>query len=539
MNMIDLLFILPPLLIPIVISLFLRNSLYDSDFAGLHYPGYALAKGYISWDFFHKDLVGSPGNKTFVQYLNSFLYKIIGGDVPRVRLFYGVWAGFSSVLLYGLIMVMTRNSLAAFTSSICFSGLSVHPILFTHFENAERYALLHSLLHFLTIILAISSDHAGWAAIAAIVFIPMPFLHKPLYVFDVLAGIILLMIQSTLLSVCVYMGILVSIPMVLLLCLDYQDRKRLLEGVFDFRSGFYRYWLTFGRSLSLKGVLKDIMLFSPAVMLRLLPPIFILLLLPYELLISKTVLSCLVLLAASLLIPLVQLRFYPYHYIPLILPISILSGIIINESSVSLGTILIIVYLLFLYLDLLILCKQTPEKLNQKLCAPIPHYGTRNLVAWKIGTKLRKMTSSTDTILVWGDTPQVYLYADRVPSYHFLELVPTAFTCYPNKLQHFLSQINESPPLYIAVMLNNINWETLQRVTGYYYEFVDAVVCNEEWFPIYKLSEVKTHRSDIGSISGDLFFIDCLKKNPDRKIFNPLPKVRDKDPNPTVCDIID
>ena len=133
------------ILLSYAIQFRLRNSLFDGDFAALHYPGFFRRNGRC--DLPLRDLIGSPGNKTFVQYLNGFLYGLLGSDIARVRQCYSLWSGLTACLLFIVLRLILASSLPALLGALFFILWANHPALFAHFENAERYALLHSMLH--------------------------------------------------------------------------------------------------------------------------------------------------------------------------------------------------------------------------------------------------------------------------------------------------------------------------------------------------------------------------------------------------------
>ena len=552
-------------LLPIVIIYFvsmsisyrLRNSLIDGDFAALHYPGYFRAKGLISADTFRKELIGDLGNKTFVQYLNYYLYKILGSEVSKVRQFYGLWAATTGALLFVLIGYLTGDAISGLLGGLSFTAWAHHPQMFAHYESAERFALFHSLLHLGCVLVAVHSHSPLWAIAAAFIFMPMPFLHKPVYFLEAPIAFSVLLLWGPPWSVICYIMTMITGLGILFVIIDSRIKNQIFAPLINLQSGFFVYALGHFKNLSRGLILKKLRHYSfqiiPRLFLPAIPAFLVLLQEPKH----PEILSVLIFMLGALVLILCQMRFHPYQYLPLILPLSMFMGLAWQWSLLSWTKPLQLIALLALYGDLILFLRLMPTNLNQRIWSSAPHYLNRNEAAPYVAKILKARTKQNEPVLVWGDTPQIYLYADRPSSYPYLEIFPEVFSQYPNKRHLFFKYISEKPPGYIAVMMNNVNWQALYEQTGLRYRQIDAVHCHDEWFPIYGIDDrqpygfVDQRRTNIeeqfssSSLQGVgqtpqslLFstnlFIECLCPTENRKIFNPMRSKENTDPNPTV-----
>jgi hypothetical protein len=508
--------------------------LFDGDFAGLHYPGYFRAKRMIDPEMFSNELLGSPGNKYFVQYLNWILYRLLGPHIIRIRQFYGIWVGLAAVILFMIIYAVSNNLIAGFFGALLFVGWAHHPLFFAQYECAERYALLHSILHFGFVLMAIDSEGVIWVVAAAAAALPMPLLHKPLYAAEGLAGCVIFACMGPRWALYGYLATIVGIAFLLWAIQSREGRKRLVEGLFDNKSGFYTYWLSYGRSLNFSSLKAKLRPFTKTVALRLILPIVPCLYVIIHKMDDRLIVSSLIMTAAGTLMVLIQLRFYAYHFLPLIVPLAFLAGFAWTLAADAWTKAFILGGLIGVYVELVLLSAKSRQDLNATVCRSIPHYGTRNEVAKTIGDLLLRLNRSKSPILVWGDTPQIYLYADCPAMYPYLEVTREALEPYDNKKQVLLDQLINRPPAYLVIMMNTVNWGKLHELTGLHYRRVSAVICGEEWFPIYKLVGHEPRGTDTFPEDFLDIFIGCLLKKNGRQIFNPLPDNQGQDPNPTV-----
>ena len=494
------------------------------DCGNLRAPGFFWANGKISYSEFVANS-GNLGNKTAAFYLIFLSYKIFR-KVPEMApfLFFSIYNFIStSTIFYFLSLDLPRQS--ALAGGVTYLILSTFSRFYINYESIEKYALLP-----ISIIIGVSiikNPYSGF--IVGAVGPLLIYFFKPTYFLE-WAFISAIQINYYQNQVEQIIAFTVSFCIIGIFNTVFRNReKKLLEMIPLLNTGLYNYWFRFrnhkvanGKKTAkskpatdntqlYKNINAFLMFFLPAIPGMI--PIIVLIICGISLLPVKLKIILIGMFLSAVAAFIIQFRFYGYHYLTLLPSTAYVAAYVFNElhshSLFLLSFYSIIFGLLILHIKDFF---STPEKLTSKLYTEIPHYRNRILACPYLAEKIEP--DENDKILVWGDCAQLYIHTNCPSAFDYQEITQWGYRMKPFLSPQLILNCLEKSPKYIFLMIDNINFDFLHKITGLRYVRHKEVRVSNEIFPVFMLKNIdKITYYPISSLEIDHIVWDFFSKS--------------------------
>lgn len=504
-----------------------------ADCGDLRYPGFFYARKQIDHaEFAHK--TGLFGNKIFIYYIHLLVYRFLPKQpLLGPKLFFILYNLLSASVLWATIKAGLPGQPALFSVFI-FLLLTGYHRFYTCFDSIEKYALLPVLC--LCYLVCTTPQHYHWwiGLSGPLLF----FFFKPTFIFEWAVAASFAVFQVPWGIIGIIGGILGGVGLAVLL-----SYSRFGKDLWDFRgliqpdSGLYLYWLRYrnhGKGTTTekntastpgkKAVRSKTDRLSKNLKMFVMPALPGILLLLATLVVNavtpptphKFFFTAIFLASTTGL--LMQFRFYPYQFLPLI-PGAVLAASSLQHPPAGDALTAFPIYALIFFMvsqQTIFLLKTTENKATALLGA-LPHYLNRCLAAPRLAALLP--SQKDDWLLVWGDSPQVNLYAG-LPSPVGNEN-PTAWnwTLFKGKMEQAIATIQATKPRFVIPTIDNINWITFEKTTGLRYACLAKIKIHDEFFAIYQL--VDSFPPDNTAVLAKDYFLPCRQISTDgRHVWN-------------------
>lgn len=417
-------------------------------------------------------------------YINWFAYRVFGKRIGYSARFFFILVHLVTGAALFLFTVEYFGLTAAYLTLAVFVFLMAFPQFEPHNDCSEKYFLLPiTVAYFLLAGAALSGN--GWQGIAALLLMAaLPLFAKITDATNLLA-LPLFLAWSDLAWMLPYLAAGVGV-IVLLGVL----KRRSIVGLLNYSRAI--------RKISLTQFYRKLSVFLLPLLTKIFPLFFFFayFALKSPLAGSLPHYAVLVWFCLAWMSVWAQARFFGYHLILIIPPLAIGSAIGMDlwfEGILSHGVPILVlgtaavawlVYsIVWLVASLLL---TTDDAFHKLLWGRIGEYYYWEGAALRIGEYLRERTNADDYILQWGDTHQIYLYAQRrastrlwcgkyVVDWHGLSWI-----------QSFLGDILQRPPAYIVLMRKEIDVGLLAEF-GFCYELEATLKWKEMEMPVYRL----------------------------------------------------